>query len=184
MFGGYVQRDVTLLSLWAEVVVIITLIPRMFRSPKTMYKWTSTGIHWQYELQLLFASWTQHVPDQNTACKCVTTHKHVLVPSMTRFADHSLCFHADSSYDLKHFQCSITIFKIFGCPMPSIDPIDDVVQKTGSNAWDIRIREQKSIDFALEGHTSMSPRSNEKHAFFEKWRTYDAFCKVFRPERS
>ena len=31
-----------------------------------------------------------------------------------------------------------------------------------------------------EGRTSMSPRSNENYAFFEKLTTYDAVCKVFR----
>ena len=39
---------------------------------------------------------------------------------------------------------------------------------------------KNSSDFVREGRTSMSPRSHEMNIFFEKWRMYLAFCKVFR----
>ena len=38
---------------------------------------------------------------------------------------------------------------------------------------------KKNIDFAWEGRTSKSPRSNEMPTYFENLRTYDAVCKVF-----
>ena len=42
-------------------------------------------------------------------------------------------------------------------------------------------KSKKSIAFAWEGRTSMSPRSNENTTFFQKWTMYNAFCKVFGP---
>ena len=37
---------------------------------------------------------------------------------------------------------------------------------------------KKSYVFVREWRTSMSPRSNEKHTFFENWRMYRTVCRV------
>ena len=38
---------------------------------------------------------------------------------------------------------------------------------------------KKGCVFAREWRTSMSPRSNEKHTFFENWNMYGAVCRFF-----
>ena len=65
--------------------------------------------------------------------------------------------------------------KCFGCPMPFIDPIDDVVQKSVSNAWDIR-KSEKKCWFRLGG-AHIDVITLERKAYFV-WELKDVWCSL------
>ena len=102
--------------------------------------------------------------EQDNSCKCVTSTNmrsyHQCEESLTvstLAAPHMISIISNDQ---------LKFLLIFKCLMPCTGPIHNVDQKSVANAKDIRKSEKKCIDFAWEGRTSMSPRSNEKHTFF------------------